>query len=41
MAALTQAKVSASRANQPVVSELGAWLIIPARLRRPCVGRMP
>ena len=37
----TLAKVSASRANQPVVSEVGAWGSMPVRSRRPCVGLMP
>ena len=37
----TLAKVSASRANQPVVSEVGAWGIMPATSMRPCVGRIP
>ena len=37
----TRAKVSALRANQPVVSELGAWAIMPRRSSRPQVGRMP
>ena len=37
----TRAKVSASRANQPVVSELGACGIMPVRSSRPWVGRMP
>jgi hypothetical protein len=37
----TLANVAVSRANQPVVSELGAWGSMPVRSSRPCVGRMP
>jgi hypothetical protein len=37
----TRANVAASRANQPVVSELGACGIMPVRSSRPWVGRMP
>ena len=35
------AKVSGSRANQPVVSELGACGIMPETSTRPWVGRIP
>jgi hypothetical protein len=38
---LTRANVSASRANQPAVSELGACGINPVTGIRPCVGRIP
>ncbi len=41
MTAETRAKVAASRANQPVVSEVGACGSIPVTSIRPCVGRMP
>jgi hypothetical protein len=37
----TLAKVVASRANQPVVSDVGAWGSMPVMSIRPCVGRMP
>ena len=37
----TRANVCASRANQPVVSEVGACGSMPVRSRRPWVGRMP
>ena len=37
----TRANVPASRANHPVVSELGACAIMPATSSRPCVGRIP
>jgi len=37
----TLAKVPKSRANQPVVSELGACCIMPATSSRPCVGLIP
>ncbi len=37
----TRAKVAASRANQPVVSEEGACGSIPVSSSRPCVGRIP
>ena len=39
--AQTFAKVSASRANQPVVSEVGAWGSMPVTSILPWVGRMP
>jgi hypothetical protein len=41
MTADTRAKVRASRANQPVVSELGACGSMPPTGILPCVGRMP
>ena len=41
MTVATLAKVPASRANHPVVSELGACGIIPVTGSLPCVGRMP
>ena len=37
----TRAKVSASRANQPMVSKDGAWRSMPSSGMRPCVGRSP
>ena len=37
----TRANVSASRANHPVVSEAGAWRVMPVRSSRPWVGRIP
>src|ERR1019366_172520 len=40
-ASQTRVKVSPSRANQPTVSEPGAWASTPVKSTRPCVGRIP
>ena len=41
MTADTRANVTPSRANQPVVSDVGAWGSMPSTGTRPWVGRMP